>query len=455
MPDSQPDAAPATKSRRRRWPKLLLGVALLLVALLAAGPWLAAPLVQRLLVGNLEDNLDAEARVDDLSLHHGAGLSLRGLQLTERLAPGGAADPARPLARIESLDARVDLLGLLSGNADVDVTLDGFEFHLRREADGRTNIEKVLKTRAPKPDAEPGEPTRAEDLPRVKAAIDVAHGRVVVHGDDGATELRDITMRADVDGLDAPATWRLAARLHGPAGPAGGIELSGEVRLDEWLQPADALLDWTLQDLTLAALSPALEALADVAVDGGRLAGTGRYTVQPGAMSLSDTSAVSLVGLVLSGPRFGAAPLAVPDIRLEADGDVGAAGTEGHDVRLSVGDALVVDGRLGPLSLTDGGQFAVQVEAQLDKLTELLRPWVLLPEGHALGGALTARADARLSLASPSVSGAGAGLGGLPPLSAFDLGGRLELTDLSARDAGRSEERRVGKECRSRWSPYH
>ena len=29
-----------------------------------------------------------------------------------------------------------------------------------------------------------------------------------------------------------------------------------------------------------------------------------------------------------------------------------------------------------------------------------------------------------------------------------------ELTLLSAR-ADRSEERRVGKECRSRWSPYH
>ena len=25
----------------------------------------------------------------------------------------------------------------------------------------------------------------------------------------------------------------------------------------------------------------------------------------------------------------------------------------------------------------------------------------------------------------------------------------------SLRDAERSEERRVGKECRSRWSPYH
>src|SRR5256885_14522844 len=29
------------------------------------------------------------------------------------------------------------------------------------------------------------------------------------------------------------------------------------------------------------------------------------------------------------------------------------------------------------------------------------------------------------------------------------------LTDLLNRTFGRSEERRVGKECRSRWSPYH
>ena len=29
------------------------------------------------------------------------------------------------------------------------------------------------------------------------------------------------------------------------------------------------------------------------------------------------------------------------------------------------------------------------------------------------------------------------------------------LAGLEPVDAGRSEERRVGKECRSRWSPYH
>ena len=29
------------------------------------------------------------------------------------------------------------------------------------------------------------------------------------------------------------------------------------------------------------------------------------------------------------------------------------------------------------------------------------------------------------------------------------------LKRLAENDIGRSEERRVGKECRSRWSPYH
>src|SRR2546428_1845629 len=39
-----------------------------------------------------------------------------------------------------------------------------------------------------------------------------------------------------------------------------------------------------------------------------------------------------------------------------------------------------------------------------------------------------------------------------------DRNGAEETTDaivMSAAKFGRSEERRVGKECRSRWSPYH
>ena len=31
----------------------------------------------------------------------------------------------------------------------------------------------------------------------------------------------------------------------------------------------------------------------------------------------------------------------------------------------------------------------------------------------------------------------------------------IEVSDDGEAEMGRSEERRVGKECRSRWSPYH
>ena len=34
-------------------------------------------------------------------------------------------------------------------------------------------------------------------------------------------------------------------------------------------------------------------------------------------------------------------------------------------------------------------------------------------------------------------------------------GVRSIVSDSSNSDVARSEERRVGKECRSRWSPYH
>ena len=39
--------------------------------------------------------------------------------------------------------------------------------------------------------------------------------------------------------------------------------------------------------------------------------------------------------------------------------------------------------------------------------------------------------------------------------AAWLLVGGLDWARLLLREDGRSEERRVGKECRSRWSPYH
>src|SRR3989449_9204731 len=41
------------------------------------------------------------------------------------------------------------------------------------------------------------------------------------------------------------------------------------------------------------------------------------------------------------------------------------------------------------------------------------------------------------------------------PESHGGAGGSLLMTVLAVEELSRSEERRVGKECRSRWSPYH
>ena len=44
---------------------------------------------------------------------------------------------------------------------------------------------------------------------------------------------------------------------------------------------------------------------------------------------------------------------------------------------------------------------------------------------------------------------------GFPISSPGDFNSIVELSKVITRPTIRSEERRVGKECRSRWSPYH
>ena len=75
------------------------------------------------------------------------------------------------------------------------------------------------------------------------------------------------------------------------------------------------------------------------------------------------------------------------------------------------------------------------------------------PRGESEGAALPQLGPVKrvvLKLSGESLAGDGRGYGIDP--------GSLDSTArgvLEAVEAGRSEERRVGKECRSRWSPYH
>src|SRR5256885_10517181 len=85
--------------------------------------------------------------------------------------------------------------------------------------------------------------------------------------------------------------------------------------------------------------------------------------------------------------------------------------------------------------------------------------------------AATSAGDARQALNSPQLVGGAASAAGSPVVSEnatanlqrrslmYDKGGEEHYNIISALHKslrnGRSEERRVGKECRSRWSPYH
>src|SRR5256885_5680326 len=72
-----------------------------------------------------------------------------------------------------------------------------------------------------------------------------------------------------------------------------------------------------------------------------------------------------------------------------------------------------------------------------------------------------AKLRAELDMLNASSKGAGGGRGSVNPPTAAEAAAKKAQEDADAEQAlleirqKRSEERRVGKECRSRWSPYH
>src|ERR1017187_1601800 len=80
------------------------------------------------------------------------------------------------------------------------------------------------------------------------------------------------------------------------------------------------------------------------------------------------------------------------------------------------------------------------------------------PRSAAFAAACAQRPDLVVMSGAPVAKAASQGMRQAPPV-AVDPSQSAVVKGCEARAAssrqGRSEERRVGKECRSRWSPYH
>src|SRR5256885_4176291 len=133
--------------------------------------------------------------------------------------------------------------------------------------------------------------------------------------------------------------------------------------------------------------------------------------------------------------------------------------------------ASYVRGQMSPLAVQQAQQQVTTGQLDIDKLRQIMR---YAGEIHDQGarnqggntGGIQTGPQGQVSSQPPSQSGSYDGSIGMPPVNtmmALDvLQGRDPIqTQRAAQEYQlkqaqlRSEERRVGKECRSRWSPYH
>ena len=123
--------------------------------------------------------------------------------------------------------------------------------------------------------------------------------------------------------------------------------------------------------------------------------------------------------------------------------------TMGGQTALNLAMALAQDGTLERFGVELIGANARAIGMAEDRAqfaAAMRRIGLATPVGHTVG-TLAAALDAVVEIGYPAVIRPSFTLGGTGGGVAYN---RAELEELV-----RSEERRVGKECRSRWSPYH
>lgn len=410
-----PLAAPAARPRRRfRWLKIVLVLLVLLVLLVAFAPLWSAPIVRGLVVSSVNDQIDGTLAIEKLSWSYGGHVRVEGLDLRD--AQG------QPALRIAAVDGQVDVLPALKGDIRANLTVDGLQADLSRQPDGRINLEAI----GPPKESKPAK-TSSGPLPQVAAIVRVNDATVRVHGEGGDTELKNVAVALDLKSLEQPATFDVGAAVAGPGGPAGQVQLTGDVLLakdGKLLDAPPVRVDYTLDTLRVEALAPAATLFAQVPAASGRVGGSGHWEWE-GGLRLRGQTTLSLDGLRVEGAAPGGQPLVVPDTKLTAEAQLDESGAGRQTVGLVAGQLLDLhwDGRVaGLLGEKPSLEGALKVKGELGGLFDLAREPLALQPGVGVGGQLTVDTSVRAEWSKQG------------PQSVA-LQGTLAVAQLSARDA--------------------
>ncbi len=221
MADPRP-TGPAQERRRRLWPKIVLGLVVLLAVLVAIAPFVAAAIAKPRIETELERSLAVDATLEELSI--GWTGKVRAGRLSLKDLSG------EPLLAIETLDLGIAPLAALAGRIDGGGRARGVELHLRRDAQGRWNVQDLPRAPRETPPGTPRPPGQPRELPEVAFDLALEASRIFVHDASAGTfTLGLLKGRLSVPALDRELELELDSPLVTPDGREGRIGLRGAV----------------------------------------------------------------------------------------------------------------------------------------------------------------------------------------------------------------------------------
>jgi len=411
-------------SRFRRLLRIAIGLCLLLVVVVLLLPFLAGWLGPGIIERVAGSRLNGRAAVKQLSVSYSGDVKLRDLEILD--------EQDRSVLTVRRADLDAELWPAVSGDYRAVLTVDGFELHVRPGREQAVNLIELPKRKERPPKVL--EPKTRTELPAVRLDAEFKNGLVVVHGLEGRTELRELALALDLDGLDREGRFSFSAELHGPAGPSGRMASHGTFLAvppdrspdgspDRSPDRVDLNLD--LEGLLLEALAPALSLVASTDGLSGRLDADLQARLT-GQNAVVGSGSLNLRDLRVPATREGAADLVLKSVVLEGQADLDAGGHGRQSIRLDAAELLALQYD-GEMQLGDDGARSlageVRLEGQMEAMARAAEAFVPLEPGLTFGGRLQSTAHFDLSTKSG---------GGLPR---GRLQASLEFPELSAKDA--------------------